>query len=239
MNNILITLCARGGSKGIPKKNIKELNGLPLIAYSIKHAQEFSKYVGNVDIELSTDDKKIIDVAAKYGLKTVYERPEYLATDTVGKIDAILDLLSYKEEQTGKKYEFILDLDVSSPLRTIEDLKEAYSKILKDTQAYNLFSVSKPNKNPYYNVVEEKDNGYYSQVKKSDVLSRQKAPEVYDMNASFYFYRRSFFEKRFKSAITDKSLIYLMDHICFDLDEPFDFEMMEFLLSTNKLDFKI
>ncbi len=239
MNNILITLCARGGSKGIPKKNIKELNNVPLIAYTIKHAQEFSKQFSNVDIELSTDDQEIINIAEKYGLKTLYERPAYLATDTIGKIDVISDLLFYKESITGKKYEFILDLDISSPLRTIEDLEEAYVKILKDKEAYNLFSVSEPYKNPYFNVVEKSENGYYNLVKKSTSLSRQTAPKVYDMNASFYFYRRSFFEKGLKSAITDQSLIYLMDHICFDLDEPFDFEIMEILLSTNKLDFKI
>ncbi|MGY3795208.1 acylneuraminate cytidylyltransferase family protein [uncultured Aquimarina sp.] len=237
--NILITICARGGSKGIPGKNIKHLNGKYLIDYSIKHAEKFASLHDNVDITLSTDSHEIKDVASICGLNTEYIRPEYLGGDTIGKMDVLHHVLQYEESNRQKKYDFLLDLDVTSPLRTIEDLEEAFITIINRTDALNIFSVSKPNKNPYYNVVELQDDGYCKLVKYSDSKSRQSAPIVYDMNASFYFYRRSFFEQGLKSAITDKSLLFLMDHICFDLDEPLDFEIMEFLLSHNKLDFEI
>jgi CMP-N-acetylneuraminic acid synthetase len=239
MENILITICARGGSKGIPGKNIKELNGRPVIDYSIKHAAKFSKLYDNVDIALSTDSQEIINVAEACGLKSFYKRPDFLANDTIGKIDVLDHILKYEEERNKKTYDFLLDLDVSSPLRTIEDIQKAFGIFLKNKEALNIFSVSKPHKNPYFNVVELKEDGFCKLVKQSDSKSRQAAPLVYDMNASFYIYRKAFFDKNLKSAITGKSLLFLMDHICFDIDEPIDFDMMEFLLSQNKLDFEI
>lgn len=233
--NILITLCGRGGSKGIPGKNIKELNGVPLLAYSIKHAKAFAERQVNTDILLSTDDATIKNVAQQHGLSTDYVRPEYLANDTVGKIEVLKDTLEYQEKTLKKKYDILLDLDLTSPLRTQEDLRMGLKKLLENPEALNLFSVSKPHKNPYFNVVEDSENGYCKLVRPSDTKSRQTAPQVYDMNASFYFYRRAFFENGCKSAITDKSLYYVMDHICFDLDEPLDFDMMEYLLKVDKL----
>jgi len=233
--NILITLCGRGGSKGIPGKNIKKINGIPLLAYSIKHAKAFAKAYKNVDILLSTDDSAIKEVASEYGLETSYIRPDYLANDTVGKIDVLKDALVYQEKVFLKSYDVLLDLDITSPLRTQLDLNNGLRKLLNNSEALNLFSVSKPHKNPYFNVVEDKDDGYCKLVCPSDTRSRQTAPQVYDMNASFYFYRKAFFEKGCTSAITDKSLYYVMDHICFDLDEPLDFDMMQYLLENDKL----
>ena len=233
--NILITLCGRGGSKGIPRKNIKKLNNLPLLSYSIKHAKIFAEVHENVDILLSTDDNEIKDVALKYGLQTNYIRPDYLSNDTVGKIDVLKDALAYQEKEFKKKYDILLDLDITSPLRTQQDLNEGLQKLLSNDKALNLFSVSKPHKNPYFNIVEDKEDGYCKLVCPSEIRSRQTAPQVYDMNASFYFYRRVFFEKKCVSAVTHKSLYYVMNHICFDLDEPLDFDMMEYLLKNIKL----
>ena len=92
---ILITICAHGGSKGIPGKNIKKLNGKPLIAYSIEIANKFSKLY-NSDIVLSTDSNEIKTVAADYGLITKYERPLRLSTDNTGKIETIKYILNYQ-----------------------------------------------------------------------------------------------------------------------------------------------
>lgn len=233
--NILVTICARGGSKGIPGKNIKEINGLPLIGYSIKIAKEFAAKYG-ADILLSTDSEEIKSVAAKFSLITDYMRPKFLASDGAGKVDAIRDALSYAEKVNGKHYDFLLDLDVTSPLRTLDDLENAFRLISNSKDALSLFSVSQAHKNPYFNMVEENGEGYYSLVCQSDtVLSRQKAPNVYELNASFYFYKDTFFKGNYKGPITDQSLIFKMDHICFDVDEPIDFEFLEFLAINNKL----
>ena len=229
----LITICARGGSKGIPGKNIKNLNGHPLIAYTIKAAYAFSKF-WNADIVLSTDDNDIKQIATLYGLQTNYTRPKNLATDTVGKIETINDVLQYQEKSINIKYDYILDLDITSPLRTIDDLKNGFQILESDSNAFNLFSVSNANRNPYFNIVEKKSNNYYNVVKDGNFLSRQEAPLVFDMNSSFYFYRRSFFENKQTKTTSEKSLIYIMPHVCFDLDHPLDFEFMEYLISNKK-----
>ena len=91
-------------------------------------------------------------------------------------------------------------------------------------------------------MVEENNNGYYSLVKTNpdgSVMTRQSAPKVFELNASFYWYRRSFFDSGVKSAITNKSIIFEMKHICFDLDHPVDFLFMEYLLQNDKLDFNL
>jgi CMP-N-acetylneuraminic acid synthetase len=235
--NILITICARGGSKGIPGKNIKLINGKPLIDYTIKVANLF-KDKFNSKISLSTDDDKIKEVAVKSGLYSNYIRPEYLATDTVGKIDTINDLLLYEETLVDYKYDFILDLDITSPLRTIDDLVQAFEILQRNKNALNIFSVNKANKNPYFNMVEQKEDGYYELSKKGEFLTRQSAKSVFELNASFYFYRRNFFDSHLRNVINENSLIYEMKHICFDLDHPIDFEFITYLIEKNKLDFK-
>lgn len=238
--NVLITICARGGSKGIPGKNIKVISGKPLIEYSIILAKQILKKF-NAKIALSTDDLEISSIAREAGLDTEYIRPDFLATDTVGKIDTIKDLLLYEESLINKKYDFILDLDVTSPLRTEQDIENAFTILNNNNEALNIFSVSNAERNPYFNMVEQKSNGFFSLVKTNSdgsVMTRQSAPAVFSLNASFYWYKRSFFSSGLESAITHKSLIFLMNHICFDLDNPIDFDFMEYILDNNKLDFK-
>ena len=239
--NILITICARGGSKGIPGKNIKLIAGKPLIAHTIDLTNKL-KIKWDAKVALSTDDMEIKSVSSNYGVFTEYTRPEYLATDKAGKIDTIKDLLFYEESLVDYKFDFILDLDVTSPLRTLDDVEKALELMLTSPEAKSLFSVNKASRNPYFNMVEENASGFYSLVKTNpdgSVMTRQSAPNVYDLNASFYWYRRSFFDSDLKSPITDKSLIFVMDHICFDLDHPIDFLFLDYLLDNNKLDFEI
>jgi CMP-N,N'-diacetyllegionaminic acid synthase len=239
--NILVTICARGGSKGIPGKNIKNINGKSLIGYTIELAKKIQKKY-NCTIALSTDDVVIKNIAEFFGLKTDYKRPSFLATDNAGKIDTLIDVLYYEESKLNKRFDFLLDLDVTSPLRTFEDIEQAFQLLINKPEAQNLFSVNPANRNPYFNMVEENSNGFYSLVKinpDGSVMTRQSAPKVFELNASFYWYRRSFFESNQKSAITDKSIIFEMKHICFDLDHPVDFLFMEYLLQNDKLDFNL
>lgn len=238
MNRLLVTICARGGSKGIPGKNLKSIGGTPLLAFSVTIAKRFANLNGG-DLALSTDSDEIRKLAARYGLKTDYVRPPELSGDTAGKIDTIHHLLLNEEKRTGKRYEYILDLDVTAPLRTITDLTGAWLMLQGDREALNIFSVSKPHRNPYFNVVEKGDEGYYRLVKTPEkpIKSRQTAPKVFDLNASFYIYRRSFFDMGFENAYTPKSLVWLVEHICFDLDEPIDYLFMEYLIENKKLDF--
>lgn len=231
---ILITICARGGSKGIPNKNIKHLAGKPLIYYTIEMAHRFCDLY-DAKVSLSTDNENIIEIAAKFNLHTDYSRPKELASDSAGKIPAIKDLLIYEEKNTQNRIEYILDLDITSPIRTIDDLSKAFEIIKAHPNALNLFSVNKARKNPYFNMVEMKDSGFVKLVKDSDkqVLSRQTAPQVFELNASFYIYTRKYFEFDKIPLVTHSTLIYLMPGICFDLDEIVDFEFLEYLVANN------
>ncbi|SDM87898.1 N-acylneuraminate cytidylyltransferase [Daejeonella rubra] len=235
--NILITICGRGGSKGIPGKNVKLIGGKPLITYTIDIANKFAA-IHKAKIALSTDDAQIKLTAEKLGLFTEYTRPDILASDVAGKIDTIADILKYEEQCNSLIYDFILDLDITSPMRTLSNLEQSFEILRQNEQAQTLFSVNPAARNPYFNMVEEGSNGFYTLVKKAangSVMSRQAAPKVYELNASFYWYRRSFFYTGAKSPITDRSLIYEMDHLCFDLDHMNDFEYLEFLLLNNKV----
>ncbi len=239
-NKILITICARVGSKGIPGKNIKLINNQPLIAYTVSCAKQFEKYY-NATIALSTDSLEIKSEAEKLGIFTEYIRPEHLSNDSAGKVDAIRDILFYEENKLNSQFDILLDLDVTSPLRNFSDLKKGYEILTADKDCITLFSVNEANRNPYFNMVEQNEDGYISLSKtsKTGFLTRQSTPKVYDVNASFYFYKRKFFDLNSKTPITDRTKVYVMDHFCFDLDHPVDFEFMEYLIVNNKLDFDL
>lgn len=235
----LVTICARGGSKGIPGKNIKLINGKPLINYSLAVAEELSKKY-NLDIFLSTDSneiKSVVKTSSFSKINTEYVRPDFLANDTAGKLDAIVDVYQFAEKANNINYDFVIDLDVTSPLRTAEDLAASIELLFNNNEALNLFSVSQANRNPYFNMVEEKEDGFFELCKKGQFLTRQSAPRVFDLNASFYVFKKEFFKENHKTVITDKSLAYEVPHLCFDLDHNIDFEFMSFLLENKKLDF--
>jgi len=230
--NILITICARGGSKGVPNKNILDIGGKPLIAHTIEAAQRFARQ-READILLSTESEAIRKIAGDHGLETAYRRPEKLAGDRVGKVAVIRDALTWAEEKMDKTYDFILDLDVTSPLRTQKDLDQALEKIISLPKAKVLYSVSPARRNPYFNMVEEAEEGLVKLAKRPEVpfLSRQVAPKVYDINGSFYFYRREFFTEGYQSVTLDnQSTVYVMTSLCFDIDEALDYTFMKFLI---------
>jgi CMP-N,N'-diacetyllegionaminic acid synthase len=235
---ILITICGRGGSKGIPGKNIRKINNIPLIVYSINVANAFSTKFP-CDVTLSTDDENIKNVAQEYGLKTDYFRPLELATDESGKIDTILDILNFEESSRGIRYDYILDLAICSPLRNLADLEDAFALFKEDDCSLNMFSVNPARSNPYFNMVEKQENGYYGLVKKGFFLTRQSTPSVYDLNGSFYFYRRNFFDLNIKTVMTENASIYEIPHMCFDLDEIEEFEYLDYLITNNKLGFEL
>src|SRR5262245_50365053 len=136
---ILVTICARGGSKGIPGKNVKSINGKPLIFYTLQLAKQFKGFFSNTDIALSTDDGEIKRLVDSFGIDidTSYTRPEHLASDQAGKIDTIKDILYFSESKNQVKYDMILDLDVTSPLRNLSDLQNSLKMLSENPDAYN------------------------------------------------------------------------------------------------------
>lgn len=234
--NILITICARGGSKGIPGKNIKPVGGIPLLAYTAKAAKAFAASHPGADIAVSTDSDAIRAVAADCGLTDCYERPADLAGDVVGKPEAIRDVMYRAEKHNGKRYDYVIDLDVTSPIRTQADIQACLDMIDARPDALTVFSVNPCGRNPYFSMVEDKGEGFVGVVCDGVYTSRQTAPKVYDMNGSVYVYRREALDCTFPRAVTPRSLAYVMNHICFDLDEPDDYDYLAYLVDTGKVD---
>lgn len=239
--NLLITICARGGSKGIPGKNIKLMNNKPLIYYTVEFAINFKEQQHcRCDLFLSSDSQEIIQIVRRLNfsqLDTSYTRPAFLATDQAGKLAVIQNIMNYAQIKNNIQYDYVLDLDVTSPLRSVDDIRNAFSILEKNDEALNILSVSPANRNPYFNMVEKQGDGFYGLCKAGHFLTRQSAPKVYDLNASFYIYRKKFFAENHVTAITGKTLVYVIPHICFDLDHPLDFEFLEYLMKTDKIDF--
>lgn len=230
---IICTICARGGSKGVPNKNIKLLNGVPLIVYTIKQAIDsklFSKIV------VSTDSQRIADIAKHAGAECWFLRPKYLSSDKASKLDAIRHAINKAEKKFETSYDFVFDLDATSPLRKISDIKNAY-KFFIQSKASNLITATPARKNPYFNMVEYIGTKIRL-VKSSKGLlspqSRQAARPVYDMNASIYIWKRSSLFKNV-NLINKNTVLYEMpEERSIDIDTMIDWYLVELLMKSNK-----
>ena len=224
---ILCTICVRGGSKGLRNKNIKNINGKPLVSYTINQAIR-SKIFDNIAI--SSDSYKILNIAKKFGIKDLIKRPKNLAIDSAPKIPVIKHCLAEMEKRYKKKYDLIVDLDATAPLRKIIDIKKAVNKMIK-SKASNLFSVCESRSNPYFNAVEIVNNKV-QQLKKSkkNITSRQSAPKVFDINASIYIWRRDCL-KKCENLILKKTVVYIMpQERSLDIDTKVDFRIVSILI---------
>jgi len=241
MSNILFTICGRAGSKGCKNKNIRNFLGKPLFEYSIQAIKSFIELDKiECDIVVSTDSPEFIQmVNSKYSDIFVVNRSAELSGDTIGKIDVIRDATTRSEIYFNKKYDFIIDLDITSPIRTAQDIKNALSKA-QDGSGYDcVFSVVKSRRNPYFNMIKF-ENGVYSRVLDSNFTSRQQAPQMYDMNASIYVYKNSFLlDINTHSPIQGKNgIIEMFDTGIIDIDNPEDFELMEHMAGYMKSHFE-
>lgn len=232
MDNLLITICARGGSKGVKEKNIRLLVGKPLIFYTIKQAKEWGRAK---HIIISTDSEEIAKVAKKFGAEVPFIRPADLAADTAAKIPVIRHALSFCEDFYKEKYNLIMDLDVTSPVRKVSDLENALNLFLQ-RKPKTLFSVVNARKNPYFNMVEVGEDGKAHICKLGgNFIRRQDAPKVYDANASIYIYDREFLtDGKEDNVISDNSIVYVMhDKSRIDIDSELDFKFIDFLVEEN------
>ena len=219
---ILVIIPARGGSKGIPRKNIKLFNGKPLIYYSIDCARAIC---ADEDICVSTDDAEIISVVEQYGLKVPFVRPSELATDTAGTYEVLLHALDFYEKQ-GKKYDVVMLLQNTSPFRTAEHVKEALK--LYSPEEDMVVSVKECPANPYYCVFEEDYNGYLHVCKgDGNIFRRQDAPKVYEYNGAIYIMNAETLKTTHMHKMK-KRVKYVMDDLSsFDLDTMTDWSIAE------------
>ena len=231
MSDVLCTICARGGSKGVKNKNVKLLNGKPLIAYTIEQAKASQLFD---HIVISTDSDQISNIAKQYGAEVFFKRSLELSSDTAGKLGVIQDALLQSEAYYGKKYQYHVDLDATSPLRSIEDIVASFQQFLKNKND-NLITAMPSRRSPYFNLVELDPQGRVALSKQIEntVVRRQDAPETFDMNASIYIWTREALLNN-KTLFTEKTGLYVMpEERSIDIDAELDFEFVEFLMRKN------
>lgn len=227
---ILVVIPARGGSKGIPHKNIKPLNGKPLICYSIDVARKFTT---DEDICVTTDDDEIIKVVEDYGLKVPFKRPAYLATDTCGSNEVIQHAWKFFEDKEIH-YDAVLLLQPTSPFRKVEFLKEAVA--LYDKSIDMVTSVKSAPCNPYYDGFEDNEEGLLT-ISKGDgtIERRQDAPKVWQLNGSIYVINPKSLMEKGLAHFTRIRKYPMPELYSVDIDNPFDWKVAELVISEKML----
>jgi CMP-N,N'-diacetyllegionaminic acid synthase len=234
---ILVTIAARGGSKGIKDKNIRPLSGRPLIAISIQQALAWGK---GADVIVTTDSETIAKVARGAGAQVPFLRPAELANDIAGKVPVLRHALIEMESKTGARYDAVLDLQPTSPVRSLSDL-DGIVELFKKSRPKTILSAVLTQDNPYFNLLEEDEQGFV-RVSKSlgkPLLRRQDAPAVYAANGSIYVYDRDVLaDAQTHSVLTDRTLVYPMSDLSgVDIDREIDFKFLEFLVKEGLVSF--
>ena len=245
MKNILITVCGRAGSKGFKNKNLKTFLEKPLVYYTLASAFDFKERVenANVDICLNTDSEDLIKlVLAKYPEVFVVERKPELAGDTSSKMAVYQDSLKQMQVLQDKEYDYLIDLDITSPLRKIDDVLGAYEMKLSRPDADIIFSGCESRRNPYFNMFKKTEN-YMQKVIESTFTARQQAPEMYDVNASIYVFETKYLMEDTTGVwwYTNYLLYIMEDTAILDIDSEKDFDMMQLIggyLFENRGEFK-
>ena len=227
--NILCTICARKGSKGLKGKNYLTLLGKPLIKHTIEQANKSKLFT---KIVVSSDSKKIINISKKETDYTI-SRTKKLSNDHSSKVDAIKDALLRAEKHFKLRFDIVVDLDVTSPLRSKNDIKNALDLFIKKKPG-NLVSGYKARRNPYFNQVMYK-NSYLDVVcnSKKKIVRRQSAPQIYDLNASIYIWNRNSLLSSIKT-INKKTILFEMPYSrSIDIDDKLDFMMVKYILQKK------
>ncbi len=225
--NILAIIPARGGSKGVYRKNVRDLNGKPLISYTIEAAKK-SKYINRLVV--STDDFEIAETSKKYGAEIPCLRPEDLSGDVAPTVDCVVHMLNYLKESEGYIPTHVMLLQCTSPLRNFKHINEAVEK-LKSSSENALISVCESEVNPYWTNVFDGEllkpfikDGY-------KITRRQDLPDVYRINGAIYLIETELLlkEKTFQpSSLTG----YVMDsYYSIDIDTELDFKIAEVIMN--------
>ena len=227
--DILFTICGRAGSKGIKNKNLRDFLGYPLPYYTISAIDLYKGQNPEVDFDvvLNTDSPDLIQmVKEQLNFKLdIIERDPSLGLDNTPKVAVIQNSLNIMERLKSINYNMIVDLDITSPLRSAANICSIIDKKM-NTGADVVFSITDSRRNPYFNMVKKTESGY-ERVIKSTFNIRQEAPEIFDMNASIYAYSPAFLESG-KNIFDGKcDAIKMMDTAVLDLDYENDFELME------------
>jgi N-acylneuraminate cytidylyltransferase len=222
---------ARGGSKGLPGKNLRTIGGKPMIAWSIEHALAVER-IGRVIV--STDSDEIAIIAKQYGAEVPFIRPAHLATDSSPEFLSWRHGLEYLKESVGSIPEIMVSLPATSPLRSVIDINNCLDKYEK-TASDVVITMTDSHRSPYFNMVSQNSDGTYRLVNSSasTINRRQDAPVVYDMatvcyvvNSEFAMSHDSIFEGRVSG-------VHVPTNRAIDVDTLLDFQIAEMLLSNR------
>lgn len=231
--NVLATICARANSKGLPSKNLLELNGEPLIKYTLDCANN-CKLID--EIAISTDSSEILNITKNLGFDNYgYIRPDRLAEDDTPKIDAIKHLVEFYENKKNFYPDIIVDLDIGVPLRQPIDIEKSIKKLQSDELMDTLVTVYESDRNPYFNMIEKKSNSFFSLVKFPNpvVHRRQDAPKVYNITPAIFAWKRNKLD--IKHLYEGNWGIHVMPiERSIDIDSKFEFDLINFLIKNEK-----
>ena len=234
--NILFTICGRGGSKGFKNKNLKKMNGIPLVYYTLAVIRLYQEAHPSdvVTVAVNTDSEELLETVRSQktvsGIQEV-ERKGTLAGDRAAKVEVIKD--TYFRCRAKGAFDAVVDLDITSPMRRLGDVEEAI-RVLKGEGGCDLvFSVVPARRSPYFNMVEKKDDGFFRKICQSSFTARQQAPQSFELNASIYAYNPYFLNGMTNRTILDYQcgISIMPDFLVLDIDSEEDFEMMQYLHS--------
>ncbi len=227
----IATVCARGGSKGLPGKNLLMLAGKPLIAHAIDQAKD----AGMFDVVVvSSDSKSILTEAEKWSPDMIVKRPDEMATDAASKLPPIAHAVLTVEKECGFAFDTVADLDVTSPLRAVEDVIGAV-ELLETRNVSNVLTGAPARKVPYFNMVELTQEGYVTLSKPMEprIERRQDCPPCFDMNAAVYVWQRFAIIDKPHIFFDDTLLYQIPEEMSFDIDNELDFKFVKFLLEDR------
>lgn len=227
----ICSINVRGGSKGVPGKNLREVAGIPLFGHSVRQAAAAGLFD---EVVVSSDSDEILRLAPSFGATGVVVRPPELATDSAGKVPAIAHSVLETERRIGATFEVCVDLDATSPLRTVDDIHSAL-RMFDASDAESLITGSEARRNPYFNLVEEKPDGTVAVSKKpsAEVLRRQDAPRSFDMNGSIYIWRRDSLIREPVVFYPSTILYEMPQERSIDVDSEFDFRLVTWLMEQR------
>ena len=225
---IVGSVCARGGSKGVPKKNLRPLLGRPLIAYTVECALKARRLDRVV---VSTDDSEIADVVRQLGAEVPFMRPPHLASDGASKWDVFKHLVETLEAQGSCTVDVLVDLDSGVPLRLPEDVDNTVD-LLMSGEADVAITAYEAERNPYFNMVEHSNGGSVSIVKQppEPITCRQHAPNVYSLSPAAYAIRRNALDQFSHWSLAKMQIHEIPRDRGIDIDTEFDFRMVEYLI---------
>lgn len=231
---ILAIIPARGGSKEVPRKNIKYLGDKPLIAWSIEAAQK-SKYVDRIIV--STEDKEIKNISIKYGAEIPFLRPHFLAEDDSSTAEAILYTVERLKNYENNVYDFILLLQPTSPLRNEKHIDEAIERLMSNQDKFDsLISVNELEHPVYWNrtIGDNYELNHFLKYDNTKLKRRQDFDKLYRLNGAIYLINTIIFINK-RNFETDKTMAYLMDRkSSLDIDCLDDFELAEFYIKQQR-----